>query len=170
VREAREGPTAGPTLWLLVGILAVACAAGGLQVWQARDARARDAQQHARYAEALAAATDEATAFVNVNHKTAEEDLARIAAGATGAFKDRYTRDADDLARTLGRDRTVTAGEVVWAGVVRVDATSAVVLVATDGTRADRRTTDPLERDLRLRLRLEPVDGRWLTADIEQVD
>jgi Mce-associated membrane protein len=156
-------------LWLLAGILAVACAVGGLQVRQARDERARDAEQHARYAQALAAAADEATAFVNVSHETAEQDLARIASGATGSFKERYTRDAQALARRLGRDRTVTEGTVVWAGVVRVDATSATVLVATDGTSADRHTDKPLERDLRLQLRLQPVGGRWLTAEIVQV-
>ena len=72
---------------------------------------------------------------------------------------------------SLRRDRTVTVGEVVWAGVVRVDTTSASVLVATEGTRADRRTKDAsVERDLRLRLRLVSVDGVWLTSQIELVE
>jgi Mce-associated membrane protein len=168
MREAREGLSVW--LWVLVGVLAVVCAFGGVQVAQARDARARDAAQHARYAEALDAATDEATAFVNVSHETAERDLARIAGGATGDLRDRYTDDVDQVARGLRRDRTVTVGEVVWAGVVRVDATSATVLVATTGTRSDRRTKEPASRDLRLRLRLVTVDGEWLTSAIEQVD
>ncbi len=168
VREAREGPPVA--LWLLVGILAVACAVGGMQVAQARDARARDDAQHARYAEAMAAATDEATAFVNVDHETAEEDLARIAAGATGPLKERYTEDVERIVRSLRRDRLVTEGEVLWTGVVRVDAASATVLVATTGTRSDRRTEEPVSRDLRLRLRLVPVDGEWLTSQIEPVD
>jgi Mce-associated membrane protein len=168
VREAREGPTV--VLGVLVGILAVVCVFGGVQVAQARDARARDAAQHARYADALAAATREATAFVNVSHQTAEQDLARIAAGATGELKDRYTEDVDRLVRRLRRDRLVTEGEVEWAGVVRVDAAGATVLVATTGSRTDRRTTEPASRNLRLRLTLVPVDGDWLTTDIEQVD
>jgi Mce-associated membrane protein len=168
VREAREGPTVA--LWLLVGFLAVACAVGGMQVAQARDGRAGDAAQHARYAEAMAAASEEATAFVNVDHETAEEDLARIAAGATGPLEERYTQDADRIARSLRRDRLVTEGEVLWVGTVRVDAGSATVLVATTGTRSDRRTKEPVARDLRLRLRLVPVDGEWLTSEIEPVD
>jgi Mce-associated membrane protein len=143
---------------------------GGLQAAQARDARAHNAEQHTRYAEALAAAADEATAFVNVSYETAEADLARIASGATGPFKDRYSRHVDRLVRSLRRDRAVTEGEVVWAGVVRVDASSATVLVATTGTRTDRQTTEPAARDLRLRLQLVSVGGSWLTADIEQVD
>ena len=93
------------------------------------------------------------------SHETAEDDLARIAAGATGPLKDRYTEDVRRIVRSLRRDRTATAGEVVWAGVVRVDDANATVLVATDGTRADRRTQDePEARDLRLRLHL--VAGR----------
>jgi Mce-associated membrane protein len=172
VREAREGP---PTvhmtwLWLLVGILAVICAVGGVQVAQTRDARARDAIQHARYADAMAAASEEATAFVNVDHATAEEDLARIAAGATGPLKDRYSGDVERIVRSLRRDRLVTQGKVLWTGVVRVDASGATVLVATTGTTSDRRTKEPVARELRLRLHLQPVDGEWLTSEIEQVD
>jgi Mce-associated membrane protein len=157
-------------LWVLVGILAVACAVGGVQVAQARDARARDATQHARYAAAMAAASQEATAFVNVDHQTAEEDLARIAAGATGPLRERYTDDVERIVRSLRRDRLVTDGEVLWTGVVRVDATSTTVLVATTGTRSDRRTEEPVTRDLRLRLQLVPVDGEWLTSEIVPVD
>ncbi len=157
-------------LWLLVGILALVCAVGGMQVAQTRDARARDAAQHARYAQAMAAASDEATAFVNVDHETAEDDLARIAAGATGPLKDRYTEDVGRIVRGLRRDGLVTEGEVLWTGVVRVDESGATVLVATTGTRSDRRTKEPVARELRLRLHLVPVDGEWLTSEIEQVD
>lgn len=156
--------------WVLVGLLAVVCALGGVQVAQARDDRARADVQHARYADSLAAATAEAEAFVNLDHRTAEEDLARIAAGATGAFEQRYTEGVDALVRRLRRDRLVTEGKVLWAGVVHVDASGASVLVATTGTRSDRTTTEPVARDLRLRMELVPVDGEWLTAGIEQVE
>src|SRR5687767_12675251 len=44
VREAREGLSVA--LWVVVGVLAVACAVGGMQVAQAHDARAREAVQH----------------------------------------------------------------------------------------------------------------------------
>ena len=59
---------------------------------------------------------------------------------------------------------------MLWAGVVRVDATGATVLVATTGTAPTAVPREPLARDLRLRLRLVPVDGEWLTSEIEQVD
>ena len=32
------------------------------------------------------------------------------------------------------------------------------------------RSAEPVSRDLRLRLRLVPVDGEWLTSEIEPVD
>jgi hypothetical protein len=64
----------------------------------------------------------------------------------------------------------VTEGEVLWTGVVTVDATRATVLVATTGRRTDRRTDGPVARDLRLTIRLEHVDGVWLTSQIDQVD
>ncbi|MBF4767888.1 hypothetical protein ISU10_08935 [Nocardioides agariphilus] len=168
MREAREGPNA--VLWVLVGLLTLACAAGGMQVAHVRDARAEDGVQHGRYGAALAAAKAEATAFANVDHASADEDLAAIAAGATGPLKERYTTDADRIAASLTTNEVVTEGTVLWAGVVRVDASGATVLVATTGTRSDRRTREPIARDLRLRLRLVAVDGTWLTSAIEQVD
>jgi len=169
VREGREGSSVA--LWLLVVVLAGACALGGVQVAQARDSRERSATQQARYADALAAARTAATAFVNVRYDTAEADLARIARGATGALKERYTSSVDTFLRALRRNRTITEGTVVWVGVVRVDASGATVLVATEGTSADRRTKDkPVDRDLRLRLQLVPDGDEWLASDIRQVD
>jgi Mce-associated membrane protein len=171
VTEAREGRAAGRWLWGLVVVLALACSVGGLQVARAHDTRAADEERHARYAEVMRAASAEAEAFVNVGHDTAEADLARIAAGATGPLRDRYTHDVDRVVRALRRDGTVTSGKVVWTGVLRVDPDGATVLVATTGTRADRGTDGkPVARDLRLRLRLVPVGGHWLASDIEQVD
>lgn len=168
MREAGEGrPVA---LWVLAVVLALACVVGGVQVAQARDSRERRETQQERYAATLAAARDEADAFVNVRHDTAEDDLARIAAGATGPLKDRYVDDADRFLQALRRDRTVTVGAVVWAGVVRVSASEAIVLVATHGTRADRGTKgEPVTRDLRLRMQLVPVGDDWLTAEIRLV-
>jgi Mce-associated membrane protein len=158
-------------LWLLVALLTVACVVGGVQVVHAHDSRQRSATQQERYAEAVADAESGATAFVNVRHDRAEQDLARIAEQATGPLKDRYVDDVARFVKAFERERTVTAGTVVWSGVVRVSASGATVLVATHGTRADRSTDGkPVIRDLRLRLELVPVDGRWLASDIEQVD
>jgi Mce-associated membrane protein len=168
VREAGEGRLVA--LWALVSVLMLACVVGGVQVAHARDSRERGAERQQRYADALAAARTEASAFVNVSHDTAKKDLGRIADGATGPLKDRYVEDVDRFVAALRRDKTVTTGSVVWAGVVRVDAGGATVLVATKGTRADRTTEgQEVPRDLRLRLQLVPVDGHWRTSDIRQV-
>lgn len=157
-------------LWVLVVVLALACVVGGIQVAHARGSRDRSATQQERYAAAMSAADDVATAFVNVRHDTARRDLGRIAALSTGPLKDRYVDDAGRLVRAIRQQHTVTTGTVVWAGVVRVDATGAAVLVATHGTRADRQTKgEEVARDLRLRVQLVPVDGHWLATDIRQV-
>ena len=157
-------------LWLLVGILALVCAVGGMQVAQARDARARDATQHARYAEALAAASDEAKAFVNVDHETAEDDMARIAAGRTGPLEDRYTEDVGPTSSACAATASSPRARCCGRGWCSVDESGATVIVATTGTRSDRRTKEPVARKLRLRLELVPVDGEWLTVRDREVD
>ena len=156
---------------VLCALLAGICLVGGLQVAQAHGSRARAAEHQARYAAVLAAATRESTAFGNVSHDSARADLARIAAGATGPLKERYSSSADQFVRALQRNRTVTEGAVVWSGVVSLEPQRATVIVATSGTRADRRTGDKaVARDLRLRLELVLEAGRWLTSDIRSLD
>jgi Mce-associated membrane protein len=156
---------------VLCGLLAVVCVVGAVQVAQARDTRAQAATHQMRYAAVLDAASLESTAFVNVSHDSARADLARIAAGATGPLKDRYTSSADRFVRALRRDRTVTEGSVEWSAVVSLEETRATVIVATTGTRADRRTKgEAVSRNLRLRLELVLQDGHWLTSDIRYLD
>ena len=59
VREATDGrPVA---LWVIVGLLALACAVGGVQVARVHDVRSDEDAQHTRYADAMAAAAEAAT-------------------------------------------------------------------------------------------------------------
>jgi hypothetical protein len=168
VREAREGRPV--VLWVLVAVLALGCVVGGIQVAHARGSRDRSATQQERYAAAMSAADDVATAFVNVRHDTAARDLRRIGDLSTGPLKARYVDDVGRLVRAVRQQHTVTVGEVVWAGVVHVDSTGATVLVATHGTRSDRQTEgEEVARDLRLTIELVPVDDHWLATEIGQV-
>ena len=119
----------------------------------------------------MAAARSEAEAAVNVRHDDDGESIDRLADGATGDLREQYTTGRDAVLADLARDRTVSEGTVSAVGVVSVDRDSAVVVVATDGTVATRRTDDePVARATRLRLELVLEDGRWLTSGLRVVD
>lgn len=172
VTASERVPRGGASLPLLVLVvtLAVAVALVGVLAWDAQEQRDADAATQERYGEVLAAATAEAEAFVNLRHDDARDGVERVAAGATGEFRERYTEAGDRVVAALERNRSVLAGEVLWAGVVDLDAHRATVIAATAGTVTSRRTDGvPVPRDFQLRLELVLEDGRWLTRDLRFV-
>ncbi len=167
-RVARRGP--GLPLLALVVVLAVAVALGGVLAWHTRQQREDDAAAQERYGDVLASATAEAEAFVNLRHDDARAGVDRIAEGATGAFRERYTQAGERVVAALERNRSVLAGKVLWAGVVDLRGDQATVIAATTGTVRSRRTGgEPVPRDFQLRLELVLEDGRWLTRDLRIV-
>lgn len=157
-------------LLALVVLLVVASVLGGVFAWQARADRADAVAEQERYGEVLAAARAEATAFINLRYDDAQASIDQVADGATGDFRERYTSSSERIIRQLRRDRSVMQGEVLHAGVVSIDADRATVLAATAGTVASRQTdSQPVERNVSLRLELVLDDGRWLTDDLQFV-
>ena len=157
------------TAWLvaLVVVLAGLAVVGGLIVRRTHDERAAERVREQRYAAVLAAASAEAEAFVNIDYTDARSSIDKVAAGATGQFRAQYGTATGKVVRTLDRNHSRMDGTVLWAGVVSVDANRATVLVATDGTVANKQSGNkPVERDFRLRLDLVLKDGRWLTEDL----
>ncbi len=172
VVATEQVPRRGASLPLLalVVLLAVAVALGGVLAWHAQQQRDHAAAAQERYGDVLASATAQADAFVNLRHDDARAGVDRIAAGATGEFRERYTQARDRVVAALERDRSVLAGQVLWAGVVDLHGGRATVIAATTGTVTSRRTGgQPVPRDFRLRLDLVLEDGRWLTSDLRIV-
>lgn len=164
----RRGPS--PLLLSLVVLLSVAVVLGGVLARDTQRRRDADAATQQRYGDVLASATAEAEAFVNLRHDDARAGVDRVAAGATGEFRERYTEAGDRVVAALERNRSVLAGDVLWAGVVDLDGDRATVIAATSGTVTSRRTEGvPLPRDFQLRLELVLEDGRWLTRDLRFV-
>lgn len=158
---------------VLYGVaLVLGCAAVVLSVlaWNAWSADRAAAADHERYGDVLAAARDEAHAFVNIDHRKAEESVSAVREGATGKFAEQYARSSKPMIDLLKDNRSVMRGEIVWAGVVDADPDSAKVLVATTGTVQNVTTKDrPMARDFRLQLTLQREGDRWLTSDLQFV-
>jgi Mce-associated membrane protein len=158
--------------WLagLLVLLVVLASLGATLVRRTHQDR-RDARVvQERYGAVLAAATAEATAFVNLRYDRAEQTVAAVAAGATGTFRTHYTSASGHVIRVLQRHRSSMSGRVVWSGVVQLDPAHATVIAATAGTVSNDRTGGrPVDRSYRLRLSLVAVGGRWLTSNVQFV-
>lgn len=159
-----------PALYVAALLLLCACALGGYLVVQERVERSDAKAEQERYGDMLASARTETEAFINIDYREAQASIDKVAAGATGEFKKQYTESVDSVIEVLEQNESVMDGEVVWAGVVSIDADSGRVIAATSGTVANKATEGkPVARNFRIQLDLELVDGKWLTSNLEFV-
>jgi Mce-associated membrane protein len=158
--------TAVQLLTVIAAALAAATVALGVTItshWHDGDAldRARD--------DALVAARQEIVNLDSLNHATIDADLARVVEGATGTFKDQFTRAQGDLKSVILQRKSVSIGTVLKAGVVRADTDTATVLVADDRTVKDSTDTSGAVAHDRWRVDLEKHGGHWLVSDLQPV-
>lgn len=166
--DAAPAPVAGrrrraPTVLLLAVAVAavVAVVVLGLEV---RDGRRLDTERGA----VLHAARQSALNLTSIDHRTAGRDIDRVLAGATGELAEQFEQEKDQLAQVLAGNRATSRGQVLGAGVVRLDGRSATVLVAVDATVTSNETAGQAARLQRYRMSLElrRVGGRWLTERV----
>jgi Mce-associated membrane protein len=118
----------------------------------------------------LEAASAEATAFINIDYQDMETSIKTVRDNATGEFRKQYDKSLESLRKLMTRNKSVMEGQVLAAGVVNADQDNARVLVATKGTVQNTSTGgEKSERNLRLQIDLEYVDGSWLTSDLQFV-
>ena len=123
-----------------------------------------------RYADVLASASKEATAFVNIRYDDAQGSIDKVMAGATGEFREQYSTSTEGVIEVLEQNKSIMTGEVLWSGVVAQDPDSATVIIATSGTVQNKQTGDePVARFFRLQLQLVSEKGKWLTSDLQFV-
>ena len=152
---------------LLVVALVAAMAAAGIFGRQWYDQRQLDSARQ----QALAAARQVTVNFVSISAATVDRDLQRIADGATGEFKDEFTRGTSQVRAAVVANKVDSRGTVLRAGIVSADRHSAVVLVAVDAT--VQNTNAPEGRLSHYRIQVSLVrdagSGRWLVSQLQFV-
>jgi hypothetical protein len=165
IRRTGRGPR------LLVGCLVVvllaALTAAGVAgyKWYAQQRLDESRQQ------ALGAARQTTVNFVSVSAATVDRDLQRVTAGATGDFKDEFTRGAPQVRAAVVENNVESRGSVLRAGLVSGDNDSAVVLVAVDAT--VKNVKAPQGRLSHYRIQVDVTrdakSGRWLVSKLQFV-
>ncbi|MFC0509089.1 hypothetical protein [Micromonospora costi] len=152
---------------LLVVLLAAALAGAG--VYGHRWYVARSTEQ-ARQG-ALAAARQASVNFVSVSAASVDRDLQRITAGATGEFRDEFSRGQAQVRTAVVENKVDSKGTVLRAGLVSGDRRRAVALVAVDAT--VKNVKAPQGRPSHYRIQLDLVrdrdSGDWLVAKLQFV-
>lgn len=164
----RAAPARRRTLvGLLVVLLAATLAAAGFYGHRWYTAHAvEEARQGA-----LAAARQASVNFVSVSAASVDRDLQRIVAGATGEFKDEFTRGQAQVRAAVVENKVDSHGSVLRAGVVSGDRNRAVVIVAVDAT--VKNVKAPEGRPSHYRIQVDMVrdrdSGEWLVSRLQFV-
>ncbi|MDG9719725.1 hypothetical protein [Streptomyces sp. DH24] len=117
----------------------------------------------------LAAARQSALNFTSLDYRHYDRDSANVLKGATGDFKKEFAAQTAELTRLVARNKSVSEGQVLDAGIVRSDDRSARVLVVADSKVTNTAVPRGEARTYRLQLDLVHRGGRWLTSDVEFV-
>lgn len=118
---------------------------------------------------AVEAASAEVTALTSVSARTRDADVEKLLDGATAEFRDEFEEQTDAFREALASSKVRSTGEVVSAGLVRLDGDRASVLVAASGTVTNSQARRPEPRNYRLAVDLQKEDGRWLVSGLEFV-
>jgi Mce-associated membrane protein len=151
-------------LALLVAGCLVAAAGAGRHWYDTR-------QLDRAHQQALAATRQTALNFVSISAASVDRDLQRIAAGATGEFKDEFTRGMPQVRAAVVENNVESRGTVLRAGLISGDRDSAVVLVAIDATVKNVRAPDGrLAHDrIQVDLAKRAQAGGWLVSRLQFV-
>ncbi|MFU8874506.1 hypothetical protein [Micromonospora sp. SL4-19] len=152
---------------LLVVLLSAALAGAGVYGHRWYVDRATDQARR----EAVAAARQAAVNFVSVSAASVDRDLQRITAGATGDFRDEFTRGQAQVRTAVVENKVQSQGTVLRAGLVSGDRRHAVVLVAVDATVKNVKATDGRPSHYRIQLDLvrDRDSGDWLVSKLQFV-
>ncbi|MFG3558570.1 hypothetical protein ACGGAQ_29760 [Micromonospora sp. NPDC047557] len=152
---------------LLVAVLAATVAAGGVTGHRWYVDRATDQARQ----QALAAAKQASVNFVSVSAASVDRDIQRITAGATGDFKDEFTRGQSQVRAAVVENKVDSRGTVLRAGLVSGDRRRAVVLVAVDATVKNVKAPEGRPSHYRIQLDIvhDKASGRWLVARLQFV-
>jgi Mce-associated membrane protein len=151
--------------WAAIVVLLCALVTAAVQGWQYNEHRRLDAARQ----QALAAARQTAVNFVTISAGTVDRDLQRVADGATGDFKDEFTRAMPQVRAAVVENKVDSRGTVLRAAVVSADRSNVVVLVAVDATVRNVNAPNGRLAHYRIRVNLALVGGAWLVSTLEFV-
>ncbi|MCO1594534.1 hypothetical protein M8C17_05090 [Micromonospora sp. RHAY321] len=165
----RAGPAGGRRVSIVVLVVLLAAALGAAGV-TGRQWYVDRATEQARQA-ALSAARQASVNFVSVSAASVDRDIQRITTGATGDFRDEFTRGQSQVRAAVVENKVDSRGSVLRAGLVSGDRRRAVVLVAVDATVKNVKAPEGRPSHYRIQLDLvrDRESGRWLVSRLQFV-
>ena len=159
---ARSRRISARTAGVAAGFAALLAGTGvlGWQVWQ-------NHQLNLARHEAQRAAVSYAQVLTSIDSAKVDENFKEVIDGATGDFKDMYSKSSVELRQLLIENKATAHGVVVDSAVESVTRDRAVVLLFVDQSVTNTKLPDPRIDRSRMKMTLEKVDGAWRAAKVE---
>ena len=118
----------------------------------------QDAQQTAiNYAQVL----------TSIDSNNLDQNFAEVLNGATGDFKDMYTKDSMQLRQLLVDNKATAHGVVIDSAIQSESEDKVTVLLLVDQTVTNTARPDARSDSSRMKITMEKVDNRWLASTVE---
>lgn len=147
----------------LIGALIAALAGAGFFGWKFWQQHQLDQAREA----AQRAAVSYAQVLTSVDSNNVDENFKQVLDGATGEFKDMYSKSSVELRQLLIENKATAHGVVVDSAVQSASKDKAVVLLFVDQSVANTKLPDPRIDRSRMKMTLEMVDGSWRASKVE---
>lgn len=155
-----------PFLTAVLGAVAVLlAAAAGWLTWQVHGQSVTASQRTA----VLAAARQEALDLTTLSKTTGASDYQAVVSGSAGNLKQQLSDGRSNFLKALSSDAVASAGQVLDAGVVRMNGANATVLLNVSATVTNKQASKPETRLYHWQAALVYSGGRWLVTSLEFV-
>jgi Mce-associated membrane protein len=135
-------------------------ALSGWSLWKQRQIDI--ASQQARQAAIAYART-----LTSIDSNNVDENFKQVLDGATGEFKDMYTRSSVQLRQLLIDNKATAHSTVVDSAIQSKSKNQVVVLLMVDQTVTNTDHPDPRVDRSRMKITMDKVDGRWFASKVE---
>lgn len=144
-------------------LLAVAVGASAVLGWQLQKVRVLDqaAQQ------AKAAAEHYAVVLTSIGGADVDRNFTAVMDGATGEFKDMYSKSSAQLKQVLIDSKAKADGKVIAAAVNSATPDKVEVMLFVDQSVTNVLNPQPRWDRSRILMTMDKVDGRWLASKVE---
>lgn len=112
-------------------------------------------------------AVDYAHVLTSIDSDRVDQNFAAVLNGATGDFKDMYTKASVQLRQLLIDNKAAAEGVVVDSAVQSESSDKVVVLLLVDQKVTNSERPDPRVDRTRMKMTMEKVDDHWLASKVE---
>ncbi|MEZ0367242.1 Mce protein [Mycobacterium sp. pUA109] len=122
--------------------------------------------KHATATQALDAAQNYAVTLTSTDPNAIDKNFTDILDGATGEFKDTYTKAGSQLRKMLIDNKVATKGEVVDSAIKSATTNKIEALLVVKQTITNSTSPEPRIDLAPVTITMEKVDGRWLASKV----